>query len=924
MNENQRKIVAQVLMELGDCFPVEEGQIELYIKVFSQFQPLTAEEHNEVKNHLHSVMSVRMDRGACVKDASHKTWYYSAKKDLSSDFWERYRTFLYRDAGLGATIIDTLDSATDEMIDMLGNPLTDSKFQRRGLIIGDVQSGKTSTYIGIINKAADAGYKVIILLTGTIEKLRRQTQARVDEGFVGLDSSALIKNRNNVIIGVGKYNDSIQSFVLTSTTSDFNKATATRLSGRLDSFKDPVLFVVKKNKSTLEKLEQWLRISNAKYGEISNPLLLIDDEADNASINTKSEDDPTTINIYIRKLLTLFSRANYVGFTATPYANVFINPESTQEMLHDDLFPRDFIYALEAPSNYVGARSVFSEEGEHAYMLRENNDCESLVPLGHKKDHTIGDLPTSLKEAIVSFFIANAIRDIRGHAKTHRSMLVNISIYVDVQEQICKSIDGYVREMQRLIKNYSMTGERALKYEEFLFMKHVYETHFEIFPTCNHSWEEIQAALHPSVAPIIVRTVNAGNATKNMNYDEFEDGLRLIAIGGYSLSRGLTLEGLCVSYFYRNSKMYDTLMQMGRWFGYREGYADLCQIWMSEEAVDWYSYISIASDELRREVKRMQNAKKTPKEFGLRVRSDKNMLLVTARNKMRYARDYTMVVSLSGEVVETPYLYSDNSKNLNNLEHTKRWLKNIYESNNKLKLDKIAGLALGNLQIQNIPVEKIIEYLSYYESHYLNIDFSIADLVPIIKDTADGTLDLWDLMIAEGVGSEIEFCGNIIRCVSRKFDIKEDSGALQLSGKGSRLGSAHSAKGGLTIELAETIERAEKEEQKRIGRKSSFTQELYFRSGEKRNPLIVIYPVELKTTTKNEYGEEILDSKRKEIVEGLPKPVIGLSIGIPQIDGIESKSYQYKINTILYNELFEKDNEEFNVIEEDEGEDNRD
>lgn len=180
--------------------------------------------------------------------------------------------------------------------------------------------------------------------------------------------------------------------------------------------------------------------------------------------------------------------------------------------------------------------------------------------------------------------------------------------------------------------------------------------------------------------PITVRVINGGNAPKNLNYDEVEDGLRLIAVGGLSLSRGLTLEGLCVSYFYRNSMMYDTLMQMGRWFGYRGGYDDICQVWMPDSAIAWYSYISEATDELRREVRRMQQANRTPKDFGLCVRSDITALLVTARNKMKSAQDYRMTVNLSGRVVETPYLHRDAAILQRNAELTVKFLEKLRDS----------------------------------------------------------------------------------------------------------------------------------------------------------------------------------------------------------------------------------------------------
>lgn len=902
---NQESVIAHVLMQIRPDTIVDEATIAKYVSVFEILNPLSDEESMAVIAELQTRLSVRMDRGACVREKDHISWFYAAKGELPSAFWDRYRTYLFKNMGFNSDVINTIDSATDEMMDMLGNPISGMDFSRRGLVIGDVQSGKTATYTALINKAADAGYRIIILLTGTIEKLRRQTQGRLDEGFVGLDSTALIRDKDDIQVGVGTINPSFSGWAVTSTSSDFNTATASKLNGQLSGILRPVLFVVKKNKSVLEKLEQWLRLYNANAADrkIHTPMLLIDDEADNASVNTKkAEDEPTTINAAIRKLLALFVRSNYVGFTATPFANIFINPDTNSEMLEDDLFPRDFIYALEPPTNYVGARSVFAEGGRHNYMLKNNDDCEFYLPENHKKDFIPQALPGSMKEAIASFFIGNAVRDLRGHKTKHRSMLINISRFIAVQELIGKAVDVYVRELQREIKNYFRTGSAALQHESFMFIKTVFDKHFAILPEFEFTWGAIQEALHEAVAPIVVRTVNGGNAPKNLNYDECEEeGLRLIAIGGFSLSRGLTLEGLCVSYFYRNSKMYDTLMQMGRWFGYRPKYEDICQIWMGDEAAEWYSYISEASDELRHEVKRMRAANLTPTEFGLCVRSDINALLVTARNKMRTAKDYLMTVSLNGKVLETPYIYMDRNVLDGNRKLTEDWIEHLLEEGFSFSTDP--ELAVKHPQILNVPKRHIVEYLGAYQSHYLNMGFQTSNLVNLINDYVDGTVDYWDILIAGGSGSDAFFCQQPIRYISRTFAIKYESKALQMSGKGARLGSANHAKGGLRKQDVAKIEYRERKLQEADGAFHALAQEAYFNSGISRNPLLVIYPVELNPDSRNKEGIHCIDPQRKKISSVLPTPVVGLSIGIPRIDGRANKTLQYKINLVKYKEL---------------------
>ncbi len=912
MNSNQRQIITHVMIDIDPSSVINEDSMLKLVEKFRIVYSLTETEKNEVLAFLHTKLAIRMDRGACVKEKNHVSWYYSAKKDIKTEFWDRYRSYLIKYKEFAPKVVHSLDASTDEMMDMLGNPLLENDFQRKGLVIGDIQSGKTATYIALINKAADAGYRIIILLTGTIEKLRKQTQRRLDEGFIGLDSTAFIQDRSNILVGVGNIDSSFSGWAVTSTTSDFKKSTAERLNGQLSGIKSPVLFVLKKNKNVLEKLEQWLRLYNANH--VSNtcplPMLLVDDEADSASVNPKPPGEQAMINACIRKLLKLFSKANYVGFTATPFANVFIDPISNTEMLGDDLYPKDFIYALEAPSNYVGARSVFSDDGAYSYMQKIIDDCEDYLPEKHSINFVLQKLPTSLKQAIVSFFIANAVRDLRGDTTEHRSMLINMSRFINVHEQIRIAVDEYVRDLQREIKNYYLLGHEALKFEGFLFIKSVFDEHFRNITNFEFSWDEIQRSLHKAMASIVVRTVNGKNASSNLNYEECEEeGLRIIAIGGLCLSRGLTLEGLCVSYFYRNSKMYDTLMQMGRWFGYRDGYVDICQIWMSENAIGWYEYISVVSDELRRDVIRMKEQNKTPKDFGLCVRSDIVTLLVTARNRMRTAMDYTKTISLNGKMVETPYLHINTAILSRNLQLTESLISDLVKKGYVLGTND--ELALKNPQIRNVPKKYICEYLSLFKSHYLNMEFQVDNLVTSISSSSDESLNNWDIIIAGGQGKPNIFCGQEINNVERSFVIKNEVGAIQISGKNSRLGDKNYAKGGLSKQQVKEIEDAERKYEP----ETAFSQNTYFRSGIKRNPLLVIYPVELKKIKNSN-----MDSEEKEkiinIAKSLPIPVVGLSIGFPRIDGKENITFKYKMTRTMARQLFEIDEADQNYDEE--------
>lgn len=907
---------------------LDEKEIEEILKFVSNQINLNEEEYKNAKKKLYARMKIRMDRGVCLKDYNHKPWYnvYKSTKE-TFPFWQRYKEYLINDKKFSNNIINALDESTDDIMDMLANPEKDGNFSRRGLIIGDVQSGKTATYIALINKAADAGYKVIILLTGTIEKLRQQTQGRIDEGFTGFDSNAMEK-KHIAHIGVSNYNEK-DMLVMSYTTksSDFKKATAGQIISNNSSI--PVIFVVKKNKSVLNRLQQWLVSFNSKNGTIEYPMLLIDDEADAASINTNNDDtNPTAINAAIRSLLKIFIRSNYVAFTATPYANIFINPDTTDDMLNDDLFPKDFIYSLNAPSNYIGASSIFIDykddygkviPAKYKYMLHNNDDCEDFIPERHRKDYLPKKLPESLKEALASFIIANAIRDLRGHHNTHRTMLINVSRYIDVQNKLTDIIKEYMKTIIEEIRNYSKM-DNALKHSNIKYIKDVYDKYYArlneyVNAEQTFSWKQIQETLYKSSASIEISSVNSGNASKILDYENYEKGLRLIAVGGLSLSRGLTLEGLVISYFYRNSKMYDTLMQMGRWFGYRTGYEDLCQIWMTNSSQEWYSNIAEATDELRKDIVRMRNANRTPKDFGLQVRADNNSLLVTALNKMRSAQEYTITVSLSGLYKETPYITDNKEVNNHNLTAVNKFILSIVD---KKHTDENIKLALkSKLQFLNIPKEKIIDFLYTYNAGVFNSHNGFNSnnegfIINLLKENQESVLDKWDVLIASGSGMRCNIGGIEVSKVKRKFTVTKTpdgkQGAFQMLGSKLRLGTNSDAKAGLTDKQAKIIINNYKNTLPDESKNKSVPAKRYFEdSTVTRNPLLIIYPVELN----NE------DNSLNEIEKNYKNDtLIGIGIGIPVFN--DTNTYQsstYIVNMRKYKEYTGFDDNDIEIDE---------
>ncbi len=331
--------------------------------------------------------------------------------------------------------------------------------------------------------------------------------------------------------------------------------------------------------------------------------------------------------------------------------------------MYRDLFPRDFILSLDPPSNYVGPAAVFDDEPE-VNILYEIDDNEDLLPIIHDKCFIPHALPPSLKKALNCFMLIKTIRELDGQKKKHHSMMINVSRFTKVQEQLKTLVSQYLKEYQQAIKNYAgLPVEDALGESRLLQnLKQVWEEEFASFDTGwskrSFSWDEVQHQLNASVSSIVVMSIN-NSSTDHLDYDDYPDGRSIIAVGGLGLSRGLTLEGLSVSYFLRNSIMYDTLLQMGRWFGYREGYKELCRIFMTAEAASWYAHISTAVEELRDEFREMERIGLTPLEFGLKVRSHPTALIVTARNKMRDAEEFVCQIALEGRFAETSRLIND-------------------------------------------------------------------------------------------------------------------------------------------------------------------------------------------------------------------------------------------------------------------------
>lgn len=736
--------------------PLEEKQIEeavnLYrtlqespevLKVFAHKYDLEAIEKLD-KNQwtlmikeLEVEFDVQTNLGIVVMGEKQKqrdyTWWTLKEKIEGENYYsDNYKKYISN--SLPNEVIKVIEEDTDAIMNHLGNP-NDNQFERYGMVVGHVQSGKTANYSSLVCKAADAGYKFIVIIAGAMNNLRNQTQERLNASFIGRDIDKKIGVAN-----LAGYREDKRPISLTSKLKDFNRADANRNSQgiSLDSISSPVIVVIKKNTSTLKNVIQWIT-THYSQGVENHAMLLIDDESDYASINTKDEEDPTKINEKIRALLKLFKKSSYVAYTATPYANIFIDHNTDTENLGKDLFPEDFIYCLSAPSNYFGAEKIFLDKKKtHFYEI---NDVEDIIPFNHKKDYKLPTLPESMKEAIRSFLINIAIRHLRNQENKHNSMLIHATRFTDVHKNIATHVEKYFEKLSDVI---SIDGLKEENCEDNKYLKELKET-FEAYyeNEIEFEWELIISKIAKIISKILIVQVHKDTKIKLEYRDDIASNV--IAIGGTSLARGYTLEGLSVSYFLRNTIFYDTLMQMGRWFGYRPGYEDLCKIYTTNEIFDRFNTITEATLDLVGDLNDMARNEMTPRDFGLTVKQHPDSgLQVTAKNKLKNSESLYYEMKLDGHLKETSWIIKDEEVNNKNIDLIK-----------KLIEDKI----LFNYEQPktrywiNIPKNIILEFLNDFSIYEVpDDDFGMRSKMPVkfIKQYVESVDTLWDVAIYSG------------------------------------------------------------------------------------------------------------------------------------------------------------------------------
>lgn len=702
--------------ELEKHYRAFNALMTIYEDIAKALATVPEEYQEEIRRRWEESRATRVSPAILSADEQPDWWSGIDKAGLAN--WTHLMDVLVQ-KGWHESAIKNLDVESDAVMRELADPRASSggkAFRIQGLVVGFVQSGKTANFTSVIAKAVDAGYRLVIVLAGIHNSLRRQTQQRLEKELCS---------------GSGRAGPGWLTLTRSDLGGDFQKGT---VSGQLLQGNQPMLAVVKKNGARLKMFLDWLP-ERASVADL--PVLVIDDEADQASVNTggnqSEETDPeetySRINGRIRELLGRFSKISYVAYTATPFANVFIDHEGFDYRVQQDLYPKDFIIALDKPGTYVGAADLFgfpargevpSRAALDVIITVPEADLNYVVPPSRARrggsatgvpadgDTAPTDfppaLPDSLERAIEDFLIAAGafLHRRRDRGDQPIGMLIHTTVKTEAQLRIGRLVEEHVALLRRQILYDKETYIPILAKR---WAEHFLPTIRSFNPAHVAPFQEIVPFIGrlfesgPSRSPLRVLTVNS--ATEDVLDYEREPFLKAIVVGGNKLSRGLTIEGLLSSYFVRETPNFDTLLQMGRWFGHRADYVDLTRLHTTEELVDWFQFLGQAEEELREEIRLYGVTGRKPSDFAPRVRRH-DFLRPTAANKMRNAS--TVGTSFAGRLKQTIVFALDRPDQLaSNLVAAQR-------------LIDACGTPDDRLMWKEVPADAVVRFLREYRT----------------------------------------------------------------------------------------------------------------------------------------------------------------------------------------------------------------
>ncbi len=726
--KNSFKDITVTLDTYSDLFEKNFNKVFEEIKMLNRFALYVNQLENSPKDlkefkddffkKYTSLCSYQTDKVYAIEDPEHKEWLKDKYNSIQWNQWNAYAEYLKNKKCFSRKSIDSIGQLADRIIDRFEDPTLDNNIKVKGLLMGEVQSGKTCFFMATIHKAVDVGWRFIIVLAGLTDDLRFQTQERINEDFIGYTLSRESYYQNCGIRKLFNKYDYFHFEPITTLDKDFSKDQGSKILSKHNSV---YVAVCKKNSRILNNLLEWLGGNpdnpdkNSDRREIAQniPCLIIDDEADHASLNTKKEiDEYTAVNGAIRNLLKYFRKSAYLAVTATPYANLFINPqvlESDQIYQLPDLFPNNFIFVKLTPKGYTGVNELFGKDDndpdcqsgqlEDQVIIPIENNVEEIFNNSLAKDASIDKLPPSLILALRYFFCCCVFKELT--IDSHVSMLVNIDYRKSNHKSISDLIEDFwkaecnaIRLAQGLDKSELLSDERYLAYKK-IWEEGCISNEFEC--SSNYTFEYLSKtefdniwkhSLFSAMEKIRLETINSDyRGDKLANIYKTYKNLKIILVGGYSLSRGVTIEGLCVSYLTRRTSAVDTLVQMGRFFGYRGYDTRIMKVWLTDVIKDMFKESCCAQKEFIEQVNIMNDHDQTPSTFGFKIHQAPAYLKlrIAARNKMHHSTNLTLDVNIAGQVLQSSKLPFDKDLLIKNKEIVAEFLSEL-NSNNVMKV----------------------------------------------------------------------------------------------------------------------------------------------------------------------------------------------------------------------------------------------
>ena len=921
-----------------------------------------------------------------------KTWLTLEKeKEIDWDLTNRYELYLGH-KGRGEAVVDRTMESTKKIMGLLGDPSQDKDFFVRGMVVGEVQAGKTENFNGVINRALDTGYKIIIVVSGLMEDLRLQTQNRLEEDVIGFGDISLNSRTGSKQVGwkgvgnIESLTGNQQILSLTDTENDFKGLRHKGINLTLPNT-PPIILVCKKNVSILKNILIWLDNMVDMGDKLSSPILILDDEADNASLNNeghKGREYASKINGHIRAILAFFRKKSYLGYTATPFANVLQDRNEEAETKWtidykvrgeakkiefdqvDNLFPEDFISLIQTPTNYVGAKQIFEtivpprnirneklpllnivhdnisqfpqrlylDEGVQNIQSQAEWDQKTSEGFGYKHWLTFRDykndtqaakkhdnfpkeLPKSLKDAVLCFILAIAVRDGRknrmqhsANYQPHNTMLVHVSLFTNWQNVTARFIRKYLEEINRRIGNENPNSLDSI-YKE---LEVIWEHHFsstvenirEYLPE-DYVDDYMVPVTFPEIKPFIpeaannIDTLAINSVTKEkLEYPKAKPQ-KIIAIGGNRLSRGFTIEGLTVNYFVRKTNFSDTLLQMARWFGYRPGYLDCCKLFTTQDSEDKFDLTTLCFEELELAIKTMgETPGKTPRNFQLVVKNSPNVLKITRPSIMRNTR-------------LAPGSFQDKLKMTTKFNIKKQKMEKVFESfkNNISPIFKDASECEGFLKCvvkgseivsllnldNNFDPDDLAHFIAYIERSQK--DGKLVNWTVAIKKTGNASTEkakgiLYkneaklpiDIKLAKRKGPNMHGANNLElrKSFMKDFIFKATGKSANIMSSGSDMGVALSK---------ETKADAEREFRNKKGDKITIPEHIYREKIEETDGVLIIYFFDSYYSFNQEKGIEDPDFDKfvKDHDYDLDIPIIGYALGFPPIENERMGEY---------------------------------